>query len=620
MKKKNTKPASQPTHSRQQGAIAVGLMQQGKAAEALAMFEAILARTPDVLAVQQNVVLCHLQLGNYEQVVTLARPLVAATPDAFVMADALAQALAHQDKFNESLLCLAQAMQRKDCPDFIRERYVHVLQWCASLEVDFLLVHDWVAQPTVAVESKLKYAILLAKKWKFQLSFQLFKAIEKTVDTSDQPWLQSQQIAMHVYYFTVAMEVGNPEEGWRQISKLEALNANEEQVLLFKAQYDRYIGQVNKSIDTLHLLLQRYPENVQAWGLLGKLLLDAGQVEASLKAHQSAMQLAPANLSLQHSAALTAMAAADDLRVAWQLYEGRWYTPIGGEKSRLPWPEWKGERSGGKLFLYREQGLGDEIFWASMFDELCTIFDCVVYVCHAKLITLFARAFPNIIFVPDSGVSHPLVFEQYDYQLPIGSLATYLRPQRRDFASTPRSFLIADPVRAGHWRQRFALLGPELKVGIAWRSGKIDGDRARYYPSLAALQPLLQLPGVCFINLQYQITPAEVEEMQQHSHERFHDFCEIDHFNDLDASVAMMAACDIVVSPSTSTAALAAAVGVPVLDMMAVAVEGMHLGQQQSPWLPMLTLFGKLPDAPWTDSVNQVAAVVAQLVKDRGPV
>ena len=52
------------------------------------------------------------------------------------------------------------------------------------------------------------------------------------------------------------------------------------------------------------------------------------------------------------------------------------------------------------------------------------------------------------------------------------------------------------------YQQRLAALGPGLKVGMAWRSRKTRSQDT-HYPPLTQWGALLTLPGVHFVNLQY---------------------------------------------------------------------------------------------------------------------
>lgn len=592
------------------------LMAAGEYAQAAKIFEVLFKAEPQNLSVRRNLALCYYFVGRLEEFEDFSRSLLNDTTGCFLVVDALAKFYLDKGRIEDAAGVLAREIVSADCPDYIYRGYLGLLLEYGLLGCDHMILHKWMSRKSSPSELRLGYAQLLANRGNFHALHDFLIQLER--DATDLALEQSLLVNVYSMLVGVVMEVGSVDDALHYLGLLESVGADKAHILLLQAQYFRYKGLAHLAIDALRGSLALDMGNAKALSLLGNMLLECGEVAESLKMHYEALRLAPKNSEHQVSAAMTMMAASDDLRAAWQLYEGRWGCSDGGRKSQLPWPEWDGVQTGGRLLLYREQGLGDEIFWASMLEELCSKFDKIVYICHPKLLTIFARSFPSIVFVPDTAVSHPLVFETFDYQMPVGSLAKHLRPARDDFSRNRSSILVVDEIRARHWRQRFESLGEEITVGLAWRSGNVAGDRARYYPSIASLEGLLSLPGVRFINLQYQITQEESAEVKRLSNGRFHDFSEVDHFNDLDASVAMMKACDIVVSPSTSTAALAAAIGVPVLDLMAIAVEGVHLGEQHSPWLPMMTLFGKQPEAPWEDSVCQVASVVAQLVKDRG--
>ena len=62
-------------------------------------------------------------------------------------------------------------------------------------------------------------------------------------------------------------------------------------------------------------------------------------------------------------------------------------------------PEWDGS-PGKTVIVYGEQGIGDEIMFASLLPEM--IRDCkqVIFDCHKKLHRLFAASFPMIDIYP----------------------------------------------------------------------------------------------------------------------------------------------------------------------------------------------------------------------------
>ena len=95
-----------------------------------------------------------------------------------------------------------------------------------------------------------------------------------------------------------------------------------------------------------------------------------------------------------------------------------------------------------------------------------------------------------------------------DVYVPMGSLPLYLRPTLGSFP-TRGGYLVPDVTRLVQYRQRLTALGPGLKVGIAWRS-LAARRHDPCYTTLAQWKALLTVPGVHFVNLQYDQADAEV--------------------------------------------------------------------------------------------------------------
>lgn len=607
-----------PADLQAHGVLASALLKQQQFSDALPVFDRVLEAQPDNIPMQLGRISCWLAVGSADAAIQQLRFLLTQSTQQSELWDALGQAYAQAGQYLEAYKAFCQALAHPDCPE---SAYIHLL--------DLFLVHElfdadisplakWATSSHTHPALRLNYGAVLHRRTRFVEAHELWvKLLADLPRYSDVP--RSTYAQLYANLAGVCIELSRVEEVLLYCNKAERYGYGAAPLLGYRAQLSRTQGKHLQALDYAKQAIQHDPGFDGMLSLQGQLLLDCGEVAESWRAHQEALALSPENREFQFLAALTCFAIKDDLREAWRLYEGRWFNPRSGCKSVLPWPEWRGERQQGRLLLYREQGLGDEVFWASMFGELSQYFDVVLCICHPKLQTLFARSFPNIVFVADHPTSHPLVFEQFDFQLSIGSLGAVLRPHRSSFSHAAESFLIADPVRAEHWRQRFSQLGTGLKVGLAWRSVDLVGGRDIHYPPLAELAPLLQVQGVAFINLQYCATVEECAEVEGLLGRPFYNFREIDHFDDLDASAALMAACDIVIAPCTATAALAAALGIPVLEMAAVAVDGFQLGQQQSPWVPMMTRFGKQPEEPWSVVIEQVAQVVQQLQQERCP-
>jgi ADP-heptose:LPS heptosyltransferase len=124
---------------------------------------------------------------------------------------------------------------------------------------------------------------------------------------------------------------------------------------------------------------------------------------------------------------------------------------------------------------------------------------------------------------------------------------------------TPK-LLHADPRRVAEYRQR--LSADKLKVAIAWRSTRSDRVGPKKTVALGRLAPLLAVPGAQFVDVQYGDTTAERLDIARRGLDLLH-FEHLDAREDLDALLALLEACDLVITTSNATAHLAGAVGRP---------------------------------------------------------
>src|SRR6185295_15519269 len=126
-----------------------------------------------------------------------------------------------------------------------------------------------------------------------------------------------------------------------------------------------------------------------------------------------------------------------------------------------------GELLEGKTVLVRaEQGIGDQIMFASCLPELMERAGGCVIEAWPKLANLFARSFPQAKVIAFPAGER----EEADCRIPIGSLPLVVG---RDWPNFPKhaGYLRADQARVAHWRSELARLGPGPKVGVSWRGG-----------------------------------------------------------------------------------------------------------------------------------------------------
>jgi len=279
-------------------------------------------------------------------------------------------------------------------------------------------------------------------------------------------------------------------------------------------------------------------------------------------------------------------------------------------------PRWDGTALAGRtLLIAREQGLGDEIMFASMLPQLIAQPGRCVVECDPRLLATFGRSFPGATFFgtpPGGGLPPAIPRSAIDAVIEAGSLPGFFRRQAADF---PRhaGYLKADPRHVARWRERLAALGPGLKVGISWTGGVPRTRRDLRSLSLDQLRPLLATPGVRFVSLQYTANARSDIDALRARHGIAVEHWE-DAIADYDQTAALVCALDQVVSVCTSLVHLGGALGRPVWVLAPVSPEWRYgFSGEAMPWYPSVRVFRQASYGEWDPVIAAAARELAAL-------
>lgn len=318
-----------------------------------------------------------------------------------------------------------------------------------------------------------------------------------------------------------------------------------------------------------HQALTLSPQLALAHWHLGSVLLHLGQVEKAAAAFEAAFALLPDEAEL-HMAFGTFLLLQNEFHRGWALYEAR-YNRGRRYHVALPnyhYPRWNDEALDGKhLLLVGEQGIGDEIMFASIIPEILVEARHCTITCMPIMERLLRRSFPTarVIPVPRKGTEASAAAEHFleqdtpiDFWSPLASLGLRRRDRIEAFPeATP--YLIADPARIELWRERLHNLGTGSYVGLSWRGGTgLTNTNKRSLP-LIDLVRAIALPGRIFVSLQYTDCRAEIEQVERDTGIRVHHWQ--DAIDDYDQTAALVLALDRVVSVCTAVIHLGGALG-----------------------------------------------------------
>lgn len=341
---------------------------------------------------------------------------------------------------------------------------------------------------------------------------------------------------------------------------------------------------------------------------LASIDIDEGEFSKAEPMLRKSHELDPQDTMCRHNLGLSLLA-----QRRWQ--EGwPFYSASVGTSSRLKVkykqvaePEWDGSRSR-TVVVYGEQGLGDEICFASMLPDV--IRDChrVIVDCDKRLKGLFERSFPGAKVYgtrwakAEDGIKWDIDFNEIDYSISAAEVGKFYRNADEDFPGT--AYIIPCPVRTAAWRAVFA---DKPTIGIAWTGGTFKNAAMYRKMSLTDFMPLFRAhPGARFVSLQYKDAEAEIQAFKK-------DHPEIDLVQypwatltkDYDDTAALVAALNRVVTIQTSIGHLCGALGQRV-DVMLPDTGQWRYGEngERMPWYQSMRIIRKKGRA-WSDCVRE---------------
>lgn len=357
-------------------------------------------------------------------------------------------------------------------------------------------------------------------------------------------------------------------------------------------------------------VLERHPEHREAANNLAMVLHGLGRSEQASAIYESG--LAGSQPPALFNKALLALSLGR-LEEGWAGYEMRFDQAIPDNTNHerdFVQPRWNGDAgiAGKRLLIWREQGIGDEILFASCLPDLEATGARVAFECSPKLQPLFQRSFPFAEVICEDRNRDP-ARRDLDIHLPMGSLPRALRRTPADFP-VEGGFLRPDAGRAAHWRRRLETLGRGPYVGLCWRGKGLQlQQRQSQFTRIEDWAPVLRVPGVTFVNMQYDDAEAEIVEAEAAFGVAIHTLPDIDMWNDLDDVAALLKAMDLLLTVGTSVMSLAGGVGLPTHLIGRISLESWPLlNTGRLPWYPSVRPHFCRAGEPWERLIRPIAA------------
>lgn len=353
------------------------------------------------------------------------------------------------------------------------------------------------------------------------------------------------------------------------------------------------------------------PEMVAAQANLGLALQEQGKFDAAYAHYDRLIGSHPDTTEYRWNRALARLSQGDFAR-GWDDYELRNRRGGGSGSRQFPFSEWDGGAlAGHDLLVYGEQGLGDEIMFASCIPDVVAKARSVVVECSAPLEALFRRSFPQASVhgaLRDGNRSWLKNFPQLDRQISIASLPRFVRRHRTQFPPH-NGYLVAEPERVRYWQTRLAALGSRPRIGISWRGGTRKTRAETRSMRLADCMPLFLETECEFICLQNAEHADEIATLNR-AGDRVHQWPEV--IQSTDELAALVSALDLIIAVPSTVVHVSGALGKNVWVMLSTNPEWRYLWQgDRMPWYPSARLFRQDGPRGW-------ASVVAEILRTLG--
>lgn len=287
---------------------------------------------------------------------------------------------------------------------------------------------------------------------------------------------------------------------------------------------------------------------------------------------------------------------------AWIFYEGRLGLPEFSSKNiyaqNIKKFLWDGRKLDNEenILVIKEQGIGDEILYGTIYQDLFSNFPYAKIEADPKLISLFQNNFPlqKNNFYPFGFFSKDITkLKRFDTVLYAASLGMIFRKTISNFSKN--NLFKADRSNLEKMRDRLKNINNNYKIGISWKSfrEKISISQAKSI-TLSSLSSINNLKKISLVNIQYGDINNELEVFNKKNEKKIISINEIDIYNDLENLSCLLSGLNLIITISNSTAHLAGSLGIETWLITPPNHASFHYWNQfenKTPWYQNIKLY-----------------------------
>lgn len=255
------------------------------------------------------------------------------------------------------------------------------------------------------------------------------------------------------------------------------------------------------------------------------------------------------------------------------------------------------------IIIHRDQGLGDELLFLRVIDDLILNEINVTYLCHEKLFSLLEANFKNIKIVKEYDALE-ILEKKETKKITAGTMLGLVNNPIKIASNSKK--LKTNELLTNKLKEKY-LLNDKKIIGLSWKSkNEAIGD----YKSIPLNEfvPLFENSHYVFINLQYGDVKDEIDEIKKKCNIKIIQDEDIDCLNDLYGLTSLIEICDYVITCSNVTAHLAGWLKKETFLLLPKNLGKLwywhHQKSEKSEWYPSINIINQKNNGCWKQEIK----------------
>lgn len=281
----------------------------------------------------------------------------------------------------------------------------------------------------------------------------------------------------------------------------------------------------------------------------------------------------------------------------WKNFEFRDYGRKNKTKLNFHKPKWEPEMGYNRILIWGDLGIGDQILFSTILDDVIKKFNRVFLLIEKKLIFFLKEKFLGIHYLDKD--KDFLSEDNFDYHLPLSSLGLFFRSNISNFKKNNPKKIFSN--NYDHTKKK-------LKCALSWKSISPTGT----YKSidLSQIINLLSIKNIDFYNCQYSNEQEEIDMMKRKYGVDIITPNNLNIYDDIKELGEFLKTCDFSITISNTMAHISGFLGVPTYLLLPKASGVLWYWLNESDginiWYPSIKKFQQTHDQSWKEPVNDL--------------